>query len=159
MSIYIHHNNSLIRNMRYLYKIRDFRGMAKDQSNNQITFDLSYIGVVRLREDSKQPCDLSLQNDDEKWMQTIWDVIGCVPPYWMLFHPAGKSLVMCSTSSELQQAAKYLPVNNELAVKRINQNYDPPCYRMRALANSNSDVYSKENIFKMKFRFRYCIDI
>ena len=98
LSIYLHYSNSLIRNMRYLYKIRDFQGMEKSASNNYITFDVNYVSIIHRREDANQPCDPSLQNDDEKWMQTIWNMIGCVPPYWMLFHPAEQNMLRCSES-------------------------------------------------------------
>ena len=155
MSIYLHYKNSFIRNMQYYYKIRDFQGIEQKASNNYITFNVNYVSVIRTREDANQPCDPTLKNDDEKRMQTIWELIGCVPPYWMLFYPGGKNLIKCSKASDLQQAIKYFPLNNEIGIKSVNQRYAPPCHQMRVLANSNMDRYYKEHIFKMKFRFRY----
>ena len=155
MAIYIHYNSQLIRNMRYLYKIRDFEGIEKNASNNQITFDLNSISLIRMRADANYPCDPMLENDDKNWMQRVCNLIGCIPPYWKVFHPDENPTVECFTSSQLKQAATYLPLNNEIAVKNVLQTYDPPCYRMRVFANTNSDRYNKEHMLKLKFRFRY----
>ena len=157
MFIYVHYNNQLVRNMRYLHKIAEFQGIEPSEKNNQITFDLNYISLMRLREDSQEPCDLTLQNEDRKWMKQISNIVGCVPSYWKIFlHDEVKTpFIVCNTSLQLKKMTTYLPYKNEAAVKKVFRLYDPPCYRMRVLANSHSSRYHKKDLLKLKFRFRY----
>ena len=69
--IYVHEREQLIRNMRYLYKIRNFIGINSKNSNNQLVFDLMYLRVVKSRKDAKDTCDVNLANDDLKWMKHV----------------------------------------------------------------------------------------
>ena len=51
--MYVHYNDQLLRSMRYIYKIRHFTEISRDESNNQIVLDLNYIRVVKNRVDAK----------------------------------------------------------------------------------------------------------
>ena len=80
--IYVHQNEQLVRNMRYLYKIRHFIGVSRTNSNNQLVFDLNYVRVMKSREDAKETCDEDLESDDQEFMKQVSKLVGCVPAYW-----------------------------------------------------------------------------
>ena len=63
--MFIHYDNQLIRNMRYVYKLRSFNGIRYQNSNNQLILDMRYISIMRSRQDAKEPCDEKLENDDK----------------------------------------------------------------------------------------------
>lgn len=151
--IYVHYKNQLIRHLRYLHKIRDFHGLTQEQSNNMVTIDLSYLSVMKRREDANDPCDINLQNDDDKWLQYAIDLNGCIPPYWKTFMNNSKTND-CKTAQQLMSASNLLALDNENLVSSIFESYIAPCFQMRIMANTNNDYYKKAGIFKLKFRLR-----
>ena len=155
MYIYVHYMNQFVRNMRYIYKVRSFDGISHHNSNNQLVLDINFISIMRNRKDAIEPCDESLQNDDRKWMEKVVGIIGCIPCYWQDIFLNSTGFKRCKTPTELQKASKYLPRNNEKTTKSILRMYTQPCDQMRVNINSNSDRYDDDNIFKIKFRFRY----
>ena len=152
--IYVHYINQLIRNMRYVYKIRSFKGITHANSNNQLILDLRYISIMRSRRDAIVPCDESLKNDDREWMKNVLRVIGCFPSYWEMIFLNTKSFVKCKSQKELYRATKYHPRNNERMTKSILKMYTQPCDQMRVSINSNVDQHDNPDVFKIKFRFR-----
>ena len=151
--IYVHYKNQLIRHLRYLHKIRDFHGLTQKQSNNMLTLDLSYLSVMRRREDANDQCDITLQNDDEKWLRHVIELNGCIPPYWKLLMNTLK-FNDCKTAPQLIAASNRLALDNENVVSSIFERYVAPCFQMRIMANTNKDYYKKEDRFKLKFRLR-----
>ena len=152
--IYVHYVNQLIRNMRYVYKIRSFQGISHANSNNQLVLDLRYISIMRSRKDAREPCNESLKNDDKEWMKNVLSVIKCFPSYWENIFLNTNSLNRCKTQKELEKATKYHPRNNERITKSILRMYTQPCDQMRVSINSNDDQYDDPDVFKLKFRFR-----
>ena len=69
MYIYVHHPGQLIRNMRYIYKIRHFTGISRNNTNNRLVLDINYVKIVKNRNDAESQCDDSLHNDDFKWFR------------------------------------------------------------------------------------------
>ena len=80
--IYANQPNQLIRNLRYIYKIRRFSGISKHTSTNLIVLDLNSISVIQSREGANEPCDANLEDDDAEWMRQVVRTVGCVPSYW-----------------------------------------------------------------------------
>ena len=154
MALYVHHNGQLIRNMRYIYKIRHFTEIQRNNSNNQLVLDINYVRIVRNRQDAVQKCNESLHFDDQEWLQQIIRNISCVPPYWKSLYSTSDKIEICSSQNELNLARRYLPYKNAYGVNEMINKYLPPCHRMQVTATSNRDQYKKEDLLKIKFRFR-----
>ena len=152
--IFVHHNNQLVRNMRYIHKLRDFEGINFNHSNNHLTLDLNYISIMRRRKDANAPCNEDLQDDDEKWMQHVVSLVGCFPPYWKNIYSRVNNFNECNTAEQLKNVTKYLPRDNERMTKSVLKMYHPPCDQMRVLAGSHIDRHKKASLLKIKFRFR-----
>ena len=155
MYFYVHYNEQLLRSMNYVYKIRHFTGINSDLANNQIILDLNYIRVVKNRDDAKETCNETLFNDDQEWLMQVVKSAGCIPPYWTSLFNKPNEFVPCSSKSELQSISKYLAFKNAHGRNIMFDKYTPPCQGTRVSANSNKDRYKKDNILKIKFRFRY----
>ena len=153
--IYVHQHKQFIRNMRYLFKIRHFIGVSSENSNNQLVFDLMYARIVQNRADAKETCDEHLENDDEEWMKQAVAHVSCVPPYWKSVYENHNNYSLCTSKEKLDIASHFLPFKNEYGKNVMFENYEPPCHRMRVLANTNTDKYNKNGLLKIKFRFRY----
>ena len=153
--MYVHYKDQLLRSMRYIYKIRHFSGISRVESNNQIVLDLNYIRVVKNRVDAKQTCNKTLFNDDQEWLTQVVMNAGCIPPYWASLLKIKSKLVSCSSKSQLQLISKYLAFKNAYGRNLMFDKYKPPCQGTRVSANSNKDKYKKDDILKIKFRFRY----
>ena len=152
--MYVHYNEQLLRSMRYIYKIRHFTGISRDESNNQIVLDLNYIRVVKNRVDAKQTCNNTLLNDDQEWLNQVVTNAGCIPPYWTSLLKNISKLGLCKSKSQLQLISKYLAFKNDYGRNLMFDKYTPPCQGTRVSANSNKDKYKKNDILKIKFRFR-----
>ena len=155
MYFYVHYNEQLLRSMNYVYKIRHFTGINSDLANNQIILDLNYIRVVKNRDDAKETCNETLFNDDQEWLMQVVKSAGCIPPYWTSLFNKPNEYVPCSSKSELQSISKYLAFKNAHGRNIMFDKYTPPCQGTRVSANSNKDKYKKNDILKIKFRFRY----
>ena len=151
--IYANQPNQLIRNLRYVYQIRSFSGISKATSTNMIVLDLNSISVIKAREDANEPCDANLEDDDAEWMRHVVETVGCVPSYWKAFYQ-GPEHGQCTTIEQLKNMSFYLPSKNEFGRMAILGKYLQPCTRMRVQSSSNSDQYYKEDMFKLKIRFR-----
>ena len=157
--MYVHHNNQLLRNMRFIYKLRDFKGINFNYSNNYLTLDLNDINIIRRRKDANSPCNEDLQDDDEHWMQHVVALIGCFPPYWKNIYLRVNNFNECNTTEQLKNMSRYLPWVNERMTRSVLNMYHPPCDQMRVLANSQSDRYKKKSRLKINFRFRWSHNI
>jgi hypothetical protein len=153
--IYVHQNEQLIRNMRYLYKLRHFNGVSRNNSNNQLVFDLNYVRVMKSREDARETCDKELENDDQEYMKQVSTLVGCVPAYWKTIYSGSDNHRVCESKTKYELLSTYLAFKNSYGRNQIFDLYQPPCQRMIVLANTNTDKYDKEGQLKIKFRFRY----
>ena len=156
MYIYANQPNQLIRNLRYIYKIRRFSGISKHTSTNLIVLDLNSISVIQSREDANEPCDGNLEDDDAQWMRHVVETAGCVPPYWRAMYQ-GPEHGQCTTIEQLKNISFYLPMKNEFGTMAILRKYKEPCTHMHVQSNANSDQYDKEDTLKLKIRLRYSI--
>ena len=156
MYIYANQPNQLIRNLRYIYKIRRFTGISKHTSTNLIVLDLNSISVVQSRQDANEPCHVNLEDDDAEWMRQVIRTVGCVPSYWRAIYQ-GPEHGQCTTIEQLKNMSFYLPMKNEFGTMAILRNYKQPCTHMRMQSNANSDQYDKEDTLKLKIRLRYNI--
>ena len=142
--------------MKYMHKIRDFRGISQASNNNDLIFDLNDISIITMREDANEPCNAELENDDMKWISRVTNLVGCVPPYWKLIYNSSKhrNINECNSTKQFKVLASNFPRNNVLAAKEIFRQYRPPCQRMRVLANTNFDRNDDPEEMRIKFRFR-----
>ena len=153
--MFVHNNNQIIRNMRYLNKIEQFGGINYKYSNNKMVLDLNSISIIRTRKDANEPCNEDLENDDAEWMQHVVTRIGCFPPYWkdLKLYSKANNFNECNTTEQLTNMSRYLPYENESMTKSVLKMYHPPCEQMRVLANTNVARTKNEKLLKIKFRF------
>ena len=159
MYIYAHKDNQFIRDMKYIHKLRYFTDVNRQNSNNQIVFDLMYIRIIKNREDAKEKCNEDLENDDQEWMRQVISHISCIPSYWRTVYGDDNNNETCKLKSDLEKASWFLPFKNEHGRQLMLGRYKKPCQRMRVLANTNTDKDEREGVLKIKFRFRYYIVI
>ena len=151
--LFVHHKDQLIRNMRYIYKVKNFAKIKQMNSNNQLVVNVNYVRIVKNRNDAELKCNDTLHFDDQKWMQQIVRNVSCIPPYWKSIYGNNKTTI-CSSKDKLNLARHYLPYNNIYGVNEMMKKYSPPCYRMQVTANVNRDWYKKKDLFKIKFHYR-----
>ena len=152
--IYVHQDQQLIRNLRYLYKIRHFIGVSRRCSNNQLVFDLMYVRIVKNREDARDACNKSLNSDDQEWMKQVILNVSCIPSYWISVHPNQDNVSLCHSKKQFKAVSRHLAFKNAYGRNMMLNKYYPPCDGMRVLANTNTDKYDKDDLLKIKFRFR-----
>ena len=154
--IYANQPNQLIRNLRYIYKIRRFSGVSKDSRTNVIIIDLNSISVIQNRADANEPCDANLEDDDAEWMRHVVETVGCAPPYWRtIYHDAERAQL--TTTEKLKKVSFYLSMKNEFGTMAILRKCIQTCTHMRVQSNANTDQYDKEDTLKLKIRLRYNI--
>ena len=151
--LFVHHTGQLIRNMKYIYKVKDIAKIKQMNSNNQLVVNVNYVRIVKNRNDAKLKCNDTLHFDDKEWIQQIVRNVSCIPPYWKSIYGNNKTKI-CSSKDKLNIARYYLPYNNIYGVHEIMKKYLPPCHRMQVTANINKDWYKKKDLFKIKFQFR-----
>jgi len=156
--IFVYQPNQLIRNLRYLYKIRGFYGISQATRTNQIVLDLNAINLIHARDDANEPCDENLEDDDSEWAKQVIDIVRCVPPYWRTTYQ-GRKHPQCTTTEQLKNISFYLPMKNEFGATVILEKYRQPCRQMRVQANANSDQYKKEDVLKLKLRLRFVFSL
>ena len=154
MYIYVHHPGQLIRNMRYIYKIRHFTGISRNNSNNHLVLDINHVRMAKSRSDAVSECNDLLHFDDQEWLQQLMRNISCIPPYWKSLYAGVDNVTVCASKAKLNQVTSYLAFKNAYGVNEIIKKYLPPCNKMKVSAVSNKDQYKKDDLLKITFRFR-----
>ena len=95
--------------------------------NNDISITLSQVNVIRKRPDANVPCDPALDDDDHKFRQTVVQIVGCVPPYWMALFARNNFLPVCKSSVQLKKIKEFHWFDQRDNVTNL---YDPPCDEM-----------------------------
>ena len=129
LHVYLHHTGHLVRSLGnphlkiYGNEIHDW--------NSKITLKINHVSILRKRENSKIPCDKDLQNDDNKFRQSIVKRVGCVPIYWtpLIFNQS--NIKTCKTSAEMGEIYHYLTHK-----ETIMSLYDQPCDYMKISAET-----------------------
>ena len=98
VDIYLHHPGQLMRSFgREAMKIE----IKETQNNNYgdgVMFEIDFVSLLRKSADAKSPCNQSLDDEDSKIRQTMMEVIGCVPIYWVPFTDPSLGLTKCNSS-------------------------------------------------------------
>ena len=118
-----------------------------------------YLRVVKSRKDAKDTCDVNLANDDLKWMKHVVGNVSCLPTFWKSVFHDYDNFGLCTSKKKYEEVARFLALKNAYGRNLVFEKYQPPCQSMRVLANTNTDRYKEEEIFKIKFRFRYLKNI
>ena len=153
--IYVHQKEHFLRNLKYLYKIRSFEGIHRNNSNNQLIFDLTYVRIENSRKDAEVKCNDNLESDDQEWIKQVIGNVSCIPSFWKSLYRGNSKVSLCNSRKPLEMVSRYLPFKNEYGRKVMFDKYTPPCQMMTVLANTNKDPYYEDDILKIKFRIRY----
>ena len=111
------------------------------ETKDEFYFYIQHIQVLRRRQDSNVPCDYTLQNDDQKWQQTVIKSIGCVPVYWRddknkkASYKYGKHRV-CNTAEEYKNLYNYWVRYTNTWNATLQ--YQRPCTNMNIIMRSES---------------------
>ena len=111
--IYVHQNEQVVRNLRYLYKIRSFEGLHYNNSNNQLIFDLMYVRVSKSRRDAKDTCNDNLESDDQEWIKQVITNVSCIPSFWKSLYRGNSKVNLCYSRKTLERVSRFLAFKNE----------------------------------------------
>ena len=93
--------------------------------NQKLSFNLATNTILRKRAESKIPCDIDIENQDEHFLNKISEKLGCIPPYWKATMHKTLNLVDCTTPQQLKDAYRYSQDH-----KKLLPTYGTPCLDM-----------------------------
>ena len=95
LHIYVHQGGQLIRHMStgnspeltslYYWELKEVFAKEEEPTKLEITFAIGNVVILRKREDGLQKCDATLINEDEIWLKSVMEIVGCIPTYWATF--------------------------------------------------------------------------
>ena len=139
MTVYIHHENQLVRNFGGTGSPRSWviaLNLQKEYRNdsNYIELVINSIQILTKRNDANANCDNGLDDEDSHWMQTASRTAGCIPAYWRRFSKLWKDslgLKYCKTYEQYKQVADLIDRRWTITTK-----YDPPCNKMTTMSHA-----------------------
>ena len=139
----LHHENQLIRGMNSMIDIGELINLAVNDTSNLPVLKISITQVKNIvrRHDSNQECDPNLNNDDEKFLQTVSEMLGCIPIFWkdQLEHWfRSTTLGFCN---KVEQYKRYWSNFNSRQNNIVHRKYTPPCKKV----SLTYDISSKED--------------
>ena len=89
------------------------------------------IKQIFRRHNAKETCDLTLHNDNLKFMQEASTIIGCIPIFWKEFASSWIQAVNLTFCTKPEQYKKYyLEVSDWDVRYLVHKRYDPPCTKV-----------------------------
>ena len=79
----LHHKNQLIRSINTMIDVS--RAMLLEPDANKLPtlmITVTHVKIIISRSDANKKCDPELENDDEKFLWTVIEVLGCIPVFW-----------------------------------------------------------------------------
>ena len=82
--ISLHHEDQLIRSINSLIDIGEFVNLVVPNSDKLpvLRITVTQIKIVIRRHDAKWKCDPGSVNDDEMFLKTVSEMLGCIPIFW-----------------------------------------------------------------------------
>ena len=145
--IYLHYPGQLLRNFRKEAVRFDLDDLARtDRKTNQVTLSISFVSVLRRREDGNTRClNANVFDEDTLIRQMLMEKIGCVPTYWKSL-PSHSSVDIpdCNSLKQLQKFYEYLAysITNGAHFSKLRglmRIGAPPCNEMNL-------IYSTKNV-------------
>ena len=143
---YIHYPNRLTREIgRPNFEIyMDYMEYAQSKT----TLQLNKLIMLRKRHDAQEPCDKSLENDDDQFKTYVIRKVGCIPMYWENFASSNDSFSPCTSAIEMKKI--YEAIQNK---ESIFADYEQPCNYMEvSLGTSQRDSFY-ENVILLELQY------
>ena len=156
LDFYIHQKGQLLRKLRNpnyhldRHHIKQLQEKHKDNGNTdikqEIKLKVAYVDVLRRRADSINPCDVELQNEDNKIRHSIIDAVGCIPAFTSLF--LNESLLLNESSkypscSKTEYRRIFELYGNFLQTKNW---YTQPCTKMSTIVTMADPVIETSGV-------------
>lgn len=153
MYIYTHYPGELIKSFRKETTSVDMSKIGK--SNNTLTLSISQVSVLRRRPNANAACDPDLQDETNKFVVTIVEKIGCVPPYWNSFSFMDAAIPNCNTTKQLQDIYHEYTTNNIMNTYDVQSLYNPACNEMTltATVGRTSNIYAAATDLHIQLRY------
>ena len=80
----LHHENQLIRSINSMINVAEMVNLMVPGSDKLpvLTITVTQIKIVIRRHDANWKCDPNLVNDDEMFLKTVSNMLGCIPIFW-----------------------------------------------------------------------------
>ena len=162
VDVYLHHPGQLMRSFgREAMKI-EIKEIQNNNYGDGVMFEIDFVSLLRRRADAKYPCNQSLDDEDSKIRQTMMEVIGCVPIYWLTFTNPSLGLPKCNSSKQYQEFFKFLDINSNYGfvdnrfgkISNLMGDELPPCNEMTVFFKSHTGNYWYESNLILKFDYR-----
>ena len=127
----LHHKNQLIRSINTMIDVS--RAMLLEPDANKLPtlmITVTHVKIIISRSDANKKCDPELENDDEKFLWTVIEVLGCIPVFWKdqissMFHSSNISF--CTKASQYQRFWDHF---NSRQNNVIYGKYTPSCNKV-----------------------------
>ena len=155
-NIYVHYPEQGMRNFFKRFHMKNVFNAAltpgKMKLGTDVTFQISGVKVLRKREDGNEHCnhDKKDPHDDERIFDSLFNVTGCVPPYWKRFKTNELDVHECRNASQLNKIHKMITdsrtfkrktifnsLNHSLAVQCDQMSYGVNMDRVNNEGNQN----------------------
>ena len=125
--ISLHHKDQLIRGVHTMIRIADIMYFVPDPNKLPTLFiTVTHIKMIIQRHNANLKCDRYLENDDEKFLQTVAKILNCIPLFWKDISNSwtiASNMSFCTKPSQYKQ---FWGITNHL----VFQNYTPPCKKI-----------------------------
>ena len=141
--ISLHHENQLIRSINSMISVAELVNLVAPDSDKLpvLRITVTQIKIVIKRHDANWKCDPDLVNDDEMFLKTVSDMLGCIPIFWKdqsKYWLQSSNLTYCTNAEDYKRFwSHYNSRQNNIAYGK----YQIPCRKI-SLAY---DLSSKED--------------
>lgn len=125
--VVLHHENQLIRGLNTYIRIADHMFFLPDPNKlPTLVITVTQVKTIIRRHDSNFKCDQHLNNDDEKILQTVSGMIGCLPVFWKDLSRAWYHTFNMTFCTKPHQYEEFWKLNSLLVFNK----YTPPCKKI-----------------------------
>ena len=136
--VFLHHENQLIRAVDTNIRVGEYMFFLPDPNKvPTLVITVTQVKVIIRRHDSNFKCDQFLNNDDEKFLQTASDMIGCIPLFWKDLSREWSPTFNMSFCTKPYQYEQFWKLN----FYQVFNKYTPPCKKISV----TYDVSTKED--------------
>ena len=145
--VYLHDEGQLIQNFNNENAEYDVKILSFNNKNNLLSVRLQELTRLYKRADANDPCDQSIDDDDDKYLEFVTNHVGCIPPYWksIVKMKAGEVLPNCTSKEDL----KNIYDHNEDR-KKTSAKYMPSCKRTTVLAMAESTAFQLHDFWVLR---------
>ena len=143
--LYVHYPGQILRNLgKEVFSL----SLSERKIKRRIFIRMSGISVLRRRDDAKMPCDPTIANEDDAFLNDVVSKVKCLPPYWKEFENLTSVLKKCTSTSQLHDAYYYARYEN---MQYTLGKRTPPCTEMTVSSSVDTEGSSS---FQLRFQYR-----